>query len=477
MEREYKREMGENQVEIALLGGDMELAREWGQVFRKVGIVPHLYTSLEDFWQGTLKSAPHLALVDVRQLSQGTRELGSHPLVESQKLALSFYCSPQTAPLLYPVYEIFNLGVVWGGVSLPGQIKNILQRFNQWNDLKSQASLWRKHGASFEEKLSRAVEDSTSLKEQDFYRTLFQSLCKRFEALKNSSLDFEHACARAFESVPEISQFSTLELNPNGQKLISPQRELAKYKPIPALWLGQACRQGIEFFAQNLAGQVCLEVMGGELMSLLIGGRRENPDKMLFVRTQDLDFFHQFDWPSFERYLAGLFAWFQWRDAPGMDSERSFLTPWEVLNLVAQEKEQEKKWAIIGIDFGNLLGLAHKQKALQSFDWHTSFTDFFCRLQSEKEIKFQLCGAGLERALVVVERENFERAFTHAEKVCGHFPFWRYFENGDAALETNLRPRLRELPLSCEAILRYSESGDYLPKKAPLHAHPPQTNH
>ncbi len=455
------------QVEVALLGGDLAQLREWGQVFRKVGIVPHIYGHLADFWKGVALAPPHLAMVDVRHMSQGERHLAQHPQVESGDLNLVFYCSPETVPLLYPAYEIVNLGIVWGGISLSGQIKNILLRFNQWNELKTRAHLWEKHGTSFEQKLSQAVQDTTSLKEKDFYHTLFKSLGKRCESFKEKCLDFEHACARTFESVPEIAQFTVLELNQSGQKLVCPPRDLAKYMALPPLWLGQTCRRGIEFFAQNMATQVCLELMGGELMPLKICGQRENPDKILVVRTTDTDFFHQFDWESLERYLSGIHAYFEGRKVPAVSEQGQLLSPWELMDFIGQaEGKTQKKWAIIDLHFARLVREALTSKNAPGpcgkFDWQTCFADFFQRLRTRHQLEFRLCIPHVEHALLMFERKEFDQAFARLEKFARNYPFWRYFADADAALGKTLNPKLQELPLSAKACLRYWESGDYL---------------
>ena len=72
-----------NEISVALLMDDLEAAREVSQVFRIVGVIPHLFQNLEDFWKGVMDGTCSLAVVDVKAMNNGNLLLKDHPLVRS----------------------------------------------------------------------------------------------------------------------------------------------------------------------------------------------------------------------------------------------------------------------------------------------------------------------------------------------------------------------------------------------------------
>ncbi len=464
-----------SQIDVALLTEDLGLAKEWNQVFRKTGIIPYVYQSLEDFWDGVQEKAPHLALVDIRQMVEGERQIRHHPLVQSKELVIAFYGNQVTAPLLYSTYEIFNLGTVLGGLPLEGQIKSVLRRFNEWSVLKAKSHLWEENGEKIEEKMTHLLESTESLKEKDFYQALLKSINGRFESYKEESLDFEHVCSRVFSTIPEICQFTVLELNQSGQKLLSPQLELTKFKTIPSLWLGQTCAEGIEFFAQNMASQVCLELMGGELMSLLIRGRQKNPEKIIFVRVKNEEFLNKFDWESFERYLSGLHSYYQVRNLFVDSTDKRVMEPWELFSFIDQVQfgklpgskihGRGDDWALIDINFADLVQTVREKEGRVRFYWHRFFSDFFHRFEAQKKAEFRLTCFGVGHVVLLVEKEILDKTLNDLKVFSLRYSFWRYFEDVDIVLARNLKPEIRMIPLSGEAYLRYLETGDYLSRE------------
>ena len=72
---------------IAVCSNDKEVLREFSLIFKKIGIAPCIFESLEDFWHESLKSgAPTLTIFDIRLMTQGNLILKDHPLVKASKL-------------------------------------------------------------------------------------------------------------------------------------------------------------------------------------------------------------------------------------------------------------------------------------------------------------------------------------------------------------------------------------------------------
>ena len=458
-------------MDVALLTADLTLAKAWSAVFRRVGVIPHVYPSLEKFWSGVESLVPSLALVDIRQMTQGERQLRHHPLVESERLNLAFYGTQETAALFYSTYDILNLGIILGELPLDGQIKSILKRFNEQSELREKSLLWERRGEKVEDRLSGLIEKVETLKEKDFYQLLLKSMTSRFETYKSEAIDFEHLCSRVFASVPEVSEFAVLELSQSGRKLISPSLELAKFKSLPALWLDRSCSEGIELFAQNRGTQICLEVMGEKLITLLLHGHHRYPEKMVFIKGKNEEFLNNFDGESLEHYLSGVHSYYRAGNLLLDFVDKKVMEPWELFTLINQIKSgglahtkgvgTEKNWALIDVHFGDLIQVILKKEG-RHFHWTKFFKDFFYRFETEKKREFHLACFGVEHVALLVRKEEVDQILRDLRTFSWRYSFWHYFEDVDIVLEQNLRPHFKMIPFSSEAYLRYLERGDYL---------------
>jgi hypothetical protein len=457
----------ENQLSIALLMSDLSEARELSKVFRKVGIAPHFYQDLRSFWNGTLETIPSLCLVDVKMMSDGKIALKNHPFVKSEQLNLAFYYSEETSPLLYSTYDIFNVGVVCKSDNYSGQIKAILKRLNRLMFLESSESNLSENKNRLEQQMTRVVSTGEVLKEKEFYNKALKSLCGRLEMQKQAN-DFMSALEHVLSLTKEVTSFSALELNPTGHKLIALNSYSRKYKKIPALWLGQASRNGIEPFAQNMASQVALELLGGELMSLNIRGKSEQPDIVLFLNINDENFLTHFDWESFERYLSGLYSHFELKLKKDITQGQTLMTPWELMSFMDQftfgKRDEEGKYfeksadeySLINIDLTDLTDLI-RSKPANRFYWNNFFTDFINRLDVSADAEFKVVSMGIDNIALLVESSLSDKLFYHVKSFVQRYPYWRSFEEADIILSRNMKPEVKMSPFSTHAYLQIIE--------------------
>jgi hypothetical protein len=457
----YLKEDQQNVV-VAILCSDLKMGKQLSDIFKKVGVHPYVCTDLAQFWSETLKETPHLALVDVKLMSEGNYLFKEHPKVKNKEMPVSFYFDGDSSPLLYSTYDILNLGYIDSRISLTGQVKAVLKRFNSYQSWQSRAqSAWEAE-EQLDGKLSHIVKKTEELKEKTFYQSYLKSLQGRLEVEKDAE-DFQTAVARVFSQVKELRSFTFLELSPSGQKLISPKFQFDKYVDIPSLWLGKTCPKGIEFFAQNMASQICLEIMGGELMSLLIRGRREEPDMMIFIRVEGEDFLANFDWESFERYLSGYYCYFGWRshNEEGLSSSRG--QSWELYNLLDEIKFGSipesrvqggyDRFCLVGIDFSILVERALGQEGMR-FYWKKFYQDFVAGLETQKGISFRCFHHDTRHTFLLIEKDNLDNDLAQIKNYCLRYPFWRYFEDADVVLGASLKPDVRIVPMAPQAIER-----------------------
>lgn len=449
---------------VSLLMADLQEAKRVTDIFKQLGIVPDVCKTEAEFLSACEKDKPHFSIVDVKKMSPRFFE---HKLIANDQLAIAFYYQLGSKPLLSTTYDIFNYGYINGHQELTGQIKSILNRFNHMDSFRSKATTALELETSYEDKLGRIATQVQKLKEKDFYHSFFKSICARLENEKSAD-DFLTATSRVFSNIKEIQTYTFLELSTSGHKLISPKLYFDKYKEIPSLWLGRSCAQGIEFFAQNMASQVCLELIGGDLMSLLIKGHKSEPDFMLFLKVEDEDFINHFDWESFELYLSGLYTHFKLKEKSVGASSSEFANPWslfsfvdEIGNGVIPESHVEggyDRYSMIKIDFRLLV-----DKALgnikQRFFWQKFYTDFFSGFEARHKVTFKLYSYGLNDTVMLIDRESEDDIKQELVRYSRKYPYWRYFEQGDLVLNENFVPEISFISTSLISLIGELEGG------------------
>lgn len=451
---------------VSILVSDLQKGKELSDIFKKVGVHPYVCTSLPQFWGEAIKETPHLAIVDVKMMSQGDYLLKDHPKVKSEELPLVFSYDTSSAPLLYSTFDILSLGMVNTDLSLMGQVKSVLKRFNTFQSWQAKAKVAMDEEERLGDKLTHVVERTEQLKEKQFYQSLLKSLQGRFE-LERDTEDFYVAAARVFSNVKEIRSFTFLELSPSGQKLVSPKFQYDKYTEIPSLWLGKACDKGIEFFAQNMASQICLELMGGELMSLMLRGKKDEPDLMVFLRVESEDFLAKFDWESLERYLSGFYCYFQLKNQ-GIGNQTAALgSSWDLFDMLDEmklgtlpESRVEggfDRFALVSINFSALYERALKQKDLR-FYWKRFYQNFLNGLETQKEISARVFHIDPKQTMLLINKDQLDKDLSAIKSYAMRFHYWRYFEDSDVVLGASLKPEVRVVPMAPQAVERLRES-------------------
>ena len=458
--------MSQQNLTVALLINNIAETKELSLVFRKAGVVPHFYENLKDFWYGTLEEIPSLALVDVRNMSDGELLLKNHPYVTKEEMPLAFFYSAETQPLIHSTFELFHFGLVRKGASYMGQVKSILRRVNKMNSWQMDQKVSELQNRKLDKQINRVIEQTENLKENEHYENLLKSVIGRFEAQRTKE-DFYQAVEVVFSSLKEVRQYSLYELSANGQKLTCPKVFHSKFKELPSLWLGQTCKDGIEFFAQNMGNQVALDLVGGELISIMVKGQNHDPDMMLFARSEDPEFVTKFDWETLERYLGGLHSYFKIRNEGLFEKHENVLQPWELFSTLDQVRfgkispksgEIEDEYGLINIDFTELVTHVRANPLLRFF-WKNFYNDFFTRFKSQHKFDFQITCMGVKNIGILAKTEIAEDLFNALKSYVLRYPIWRYFEDAEIILSRNLKPDVKMVPLAGEAYLKLLEDN------------------
>ncbi|PIK16457.1 hypothetical protein [Halobacteriovorax sp. JY17] len=454
--------MNSNSLTVALLLEDMALAKEFSDIFRELGVVPHYYEDLDSFWNGTLEVLPTLSLIDVKKMHEGNLLLKKHPFVINEQMPMAFYFTTGSAPLLHSTFDFLNLGTILHGANYKGQIKSILKRLNKMISYEHMLSNLELEKGKLFNQVRGLIEVSQVYKEDNYFEKYLKGIFTKFDSAKRTSFDFFDACETVFSELQDIVEFSFVELSANGQRLVSPEGQSMKYVSVPSLFLGKTCKQGIAEFAQNMSSQVAVELLGGEVMSLNVTGSDVNPDIIIYLKLNDMELAERIDWSSLESHLNGIYAYFRDNGKAVIKREARFITPWEAFSLfdkqikMASVGDIKNQFALVDIDLSELIQTARVGDSGE-FSWKEFFQDFVTRVTSTFSYELKFISMGVSNIGVVCDHEHVDQVMSHLKNISVRFSYWRYFERADALLSKNLKPEIKMIPASAEAYLLHVE--------------------
>ncbi len=454
--------MNSGSLTVALLLEDLSLAKEFSDIFRELGVIPHFYEDLSSFWNGTLEILPTLSLIDVKKMHEGDLLLKNHPFVINEQMPMAFFFTTGSAPLLHSTFDFLNLGTILQGANYKGQIKSILKRLNKILSYEHKLSNLELEKGKLSNQVRGLIEVSQVYKEDNYFEKYLKNIFNKFDTNKKSAFDFFSVCETVFSELQDIVEFSYVELSSNGQRLVSPEGQSMKYVPIPSLFLGKTCKQGIAEFAQNMSSQVAVELLGGEVMSLNITGIEANPDLIIYLRLSDFELAEKVDWTSLESHLNGVYAYFKESGKAIIKREARFITPWEAFSLfdkqvkMASVGEIKNQYALIDIDLSELIQTVRVGDCGE-FSWKEFFQDFVTRVTSSFSYDLKFMSMGVANLGVVCDHEHIDQVMNHLKNISVRFSYWRYFEQSDALLTKNLKPEIKMIPASAEAYLLHIE--------------------
>jgi hypothetical protein len=462
--------VSEGHLSVALLFSDLNEVKEISAVFRKLGIIPHFYEDLKTFWSGTIERVPSLVIIDVKKMSEGDLILRNHPQVKSEKLPLVFFYTKNTEPLLDSTNDFFHLGTLKKTEDYEMPLKSILKRLNHFIKLEKENTQFQHETRVQNEKILELKRDKLEIQQTDQYQSMVKRVCLELEELRGHE-DFFKSVEKVFQSIDEISEFALMELSFNGQKLISPLSHVQKFRAIPSLWLGQACVKGIELFAQNMATQVAVDIMGGDLVSLLIKGSFDRPDKIMFIKSKNELFFNQFDWNMLEAYLNGYYASFKNKMESEPAKEKKFVSSFLAMSFLDQflfgtsanaseENKIMKKmdYRLVDLNLESLVDLILK-KSSNRFYWSKFEKEFINRLEIQSRVDFRVFDFGVNHIGFLVLASELEAFFDELKDFSSKFSYWKYFEESDGILSQIVKPKVTMVPLSAYAYLKSTQNA------------------
>lgn len=444
-------------LKVAILMKDSEEAAKIFSVFKKIRISPQIFTSFKKFWNYSIEQIPALSVVDVRLIGDEDLALKDHPYIKTEQMPLIFYYENQTIPLLHSTYDIFHFGQIRKEATYSGQIKTILKRFNKYRSIEKIVRDKKFENKRLDSKVSGIIQNAQTVKQKESFFNNLKEMVADFERNKTCE-DLFQCLSKVFLNRDEIKTFSIYETSKNKQKLISPEVGNLKFKPFPSLWLGQPTEDGIEFFAQNMAIQVAIDLLGGEVVTLLIRGNGSNPERLVFLELNDEEIFSNFDWTFLEVYLAGLNSFYNYRSNKGEEGHNSIISPWRFFDLLEERlfKDTDESLSVVDIDFSHLvnLGIANSSN---KFHWSEFIRNFINKFEATFSHEFKVTSFGISNVGFLISADQGGKLFDELKKFSTRFPYWRFFNDSDAILNKKTYPQIKMVPSSPFAYMKHLE--------------------
>ncbi len=421
---------------IAICSNDKKVLTELSVIFKKIGIAPCVFESLEDFWKESLKSkAPTLTVFDIRLMTQGDLILKDHPLVKVGKLPLCFVYSNDTEPLLFSTYEIFNLGLIKISKHTTGQVKAVLKRLNNFNKLNEENIFLKKENDEKFLKLSKRVEE---LGESDFFTRKLKEICRNLssDVIGDS---FLKSCAKIFENNEFIKGYSFYEIGNVSKKIDSPELfNFKKYVKLPSLWGSDEGLNYINVATQRMSVQVASEIFDNDFVSLVVKDEINRGQKIIFLRLNDQAWYNKFDFAFFETFLDSYFLKFRVKSIKELDKiESQSLNFWSFLSLV--EKEGGEKACV---DFTAFLNSLINEKNDNSLDWENFIRDFIGEVKRSFTDSLKFTFESNIRVYFLTNEDKKEELSNILEDVITSFPYRRYCFNNNGEFISFEKPIL-----------------------------------
>ncbi len=418
-------------------------------------------SDLNDFWSDCNKKAPKLLFIHVKKMSHGNRALKDHPLIQQNKIPVVFIYENSTAPLLFSTYGLFSLGYLNLDLDKIGQLKAILNRFNQLLRKDKEIQSLKKAELQMGQKVQKIF---TAKEKGEKQKSSFDHL---FEVIKDlptyeNLTNFDQALEKLLSKWEIIDTFGIYTLNATGQKLICPTLNSKKYRKLPSLWLGQKAIDGIEFFAQNMASQVAIEIVGVNIITLKILGGREYPDRLVFLKVLDQEAFLGLDWLVLEAFLSGLFSRYELKNHTRFTSTDLVIQPWDFLTKLDAQKwdvETAERLSVIDLNFHALFKLVVEMPKVKFF-WGEFLNEFILKFQNICNIDFQTSSVQLGHISFLVDQDLGGDFFDEIKKFSTQFPYWKFFEDYDLVLPKDIEPNVKMVPSSPAAYYKFIKESD-----------------
>lgn len=443
------------ELTVAILMDDLQSAKDISLALRSQNIYAHVYQSLEEFWVAGKLQLPDLLIIDVTKMSQGSAQFRNHPAVVDGSLQYAFFSKDSTKILLQSTMGLRPVGYLHADASLGLQVTTLTRHLDTQKKLEQGLTESKAKVERVSSRTQRILSERSQAEEFRANFDFVQKISSDIEADAKST-DFTQSLMNKLEAWDGIVSYGIFELNPSGQKLISPEISRKKFHPFPSLWLGQENLFGIEEFAQDMALQVAGDLFDIAPVMLKITGGHNLPELLLFVSFTEERMIN-FPWGHLEYSLSSIFRKIKLgKELPQYSSQ--FLPMWEALDNLdrLQKSTFDGDTKVIALSFIPLTDVIKKRNQ-NKFFWSSFFNDFFLQLSGRLQKSTKLSLFGPWHVMFFVPTEELEREIQTLKSFVKQFGFWKFFEDNSQVLSEEMLPELKLIPASSSYYLRSFE--------------------
>jgi len=444
------------EIKISLLLNDMSVAKEISEVFRQMDIIPAIYDNLQDLWFDILKERPTLCIVDVKNLSDGDLILKHHPAVKAKQLNLSFYYNKNSAPLLISLGDVEHWGLISDNISADIQIKGILDRINRYVSVYQTNKNQSLDLSKKDEIINRLYEEHHNLSEKIHYRDLTSNLVDKLSAYENNE-SFYDFISQSLLSFDEIEKFSLLEISESGQRLVCPMIANVKFQEIPSVWLGKVFKEGVDFYGENMATQVFIDLIGVSQITIPVNGAHSGSDAFISIKIKESaqNLVENIDWMKVGKKISSVYKSYKLKEKSNYLEKSNELNMWSLFDLVSNyyfthyeidSTDSLKTKSLISLDFANLIDNA-TLKTHTKFYWKKFYFDFMNYFSKKINVEFNYSTFSL-KIYFICNKIDEDHFWTILESYSLRFSYWKYFDEVDAILAKNMKPEIKSLIIS-----------------------------
>lgn len=448
---------------VAILMDDLHAAKEMTSSLRTQGIFAHLYQTLDEYWVATNIESPDISIIDVTRMSSGTIQFKNHPKVVTKQLNYAFFSKDSTKILLQSTLGLHPMGYLHQDMTLGVQMNYLIESVRREKQNKAEMNELKDRVNRLQARSGRLL---TERHKAENFKASFQFIREFLSDLesKRSITEFQQTLAHKFSQWDLIKNFGFYELNQSGQKLIAPELDKVNSVSFPSLWLGQTNAHGIEFFAQDMALQVAVDLFENEPKVLKLHGAEMNPDAMIFIETKQIEE-DIFPWEIFELMLTQAYRQVRLQEDRPITSSQA-IPMWEAMELMDRFQTQagEESGKIIFISMTSLLQTI-KRRHNNRFYWSAFYHEFFSVISQKLDKSSRMSVLSPGHIAIFVEREKLEGEHIRLQGILRQFSYWRFFEDDAQVLGAEIYPQIRLLPPSANYCLKmmekdWSESSD-----------------
>jgi hypothetical protein len=446
-------------LSVSLLLKDATLAPEISTIFRKIGVIPSFYDSLEKFWFDSLGSMPSLAIIDVRLMSDGKLALRNHPHVVTEKLSMSFCYDKRSLPLMASAQELLNCGLLNCNQEIEPQLKMVLKRVVKINELQNEERSLRKELQQFERTQAALIEENNKQFVKNELSELPSQLLEQVHAFMTDR-SFEDALAIVLDNWEDVEDYVLLGLGQNKRKVISYARDGSKSKVLPDLFCSKTCLDGIDRDTQNMLFQVVQDVLGDNSKVVPVFGSLKNPELMLYMKVQE-NVRVGLHWMAFQQMLSGQYSQRIAQTHLVGDNEKLILDSWSVFDILQANFEGKTaiKSAIIDVDLTSLSAISLNGPE-NSFSWGKFFKDFVSGIARSSALEFKVGANFIEHIHFIVREDDQSEFFDFLKSYVDRFNFWNYFSAPEEVIHLPIQTPVQTIPMSPKVFWRYITDGE-----------------